>query len=149
MELIYSYLHSCWGEKFALGLNLSQKIHCEYDFATKKIVVQEKKTTDLTHFFGSGISNVTAIVGRNGVGKSTILRLLGLKKNDLNDIYRSDEAVWFCLYHIEGETYALEGISSGELFDDSILQRRKGYFAYILVEHDGQLYYKSHLQDYT
>ncbi|WP_164881331.1 AAA family ATPase [Enterobacter cloacae] len=149
MELIYSYLHSCWGEKFALGLNLSQKIHCEYDFATKKIVVQEKKTTDLTHFFGSGISNVTAIVGRNGVGKSTILRLLGLKKSDLNDIYRTDEAVWFCLYHIEGKIYALEGISSGELFDDSILQRRKGYFAYILVEHDGQLYYKSHLQDYT
>ncbi|HBH7066782.1 TPA: AAA family ATPase [Enterobacter cloacae] len=149
MELIYSYLHSCRGENFTLGLNFSRNIHCEYDFATKKIVVQDKKSTDLTHFFGRGISNVTAIVGRNGVGKSTILNLLGLKKSDLNDIYRTDEAVWFCLYHVEGKTYALEGISSGELFDDSIIQSRKGYFAYILVEHNGQLYYKSQLQDYS
>ncbi|EPC4021307.1 AAA family ATPase [Enterobacter kobei] len=149
MELIYSYLHSCWGESFTLGLNFSQKLHCEYDFAAKKIVIQAKKETRISDFFGSNISNVTAIVGRNGVGKSTILHLLGLKKRDLSDIYRTDEAVWFCLYHIEGKYYAVEGISSGELFDDCILQRRKGYFAYILVERDGQLSYESHLQDYS
>lgn len=148
MELIYSYVHSCWGEEFNLGLNLSRKYHADFIFNEKKIKIKKTPNKNMESFFGSNISNVSAIIGRNGVGKSTILNMLGLQRLDHNDLYRNDGTIWFCLYHIQDNDFAIEGVAPVSFFDTSIQHHKDGYFAYILNDSDGELIYDCKLQDY-
>lgn len=148
MELIYSYVHSCWGEIFNLGLNFSRKYRADFILKDKKIRIHKTPNQNMEKFFGDNISNVSAIIGRNGVGKSTILNLLGLQRMDHNDRYRDDESIWFCLYHIQDNNFAIEGVAPVGFFDTSIRQLREGYFAFILNESDGELSYTCNLQDY-
>ena len=71
MELVY-----LWVEKYKnikeQGFNFSPKFECEYKDGALKI---EKKENSLDNFFGDNI-NITAIVGENGSGKSSILELI-------------------------------------------------------------------------
>lgn len=149
MELIYSYIHSCWGENFELGLNFTRKFSVNYSFSSRTINIERTKKAGFNDFFGSNISNVTAIVGRNGVGKSTLLNILGLQRLDHNALYRSDEAVWFCLYHIKDDDFAIEGVSPKNFFSDAIQQVNEGYFAYAFKFSGELLIYNSFLQDYS
>ena len=60
------------------GFNFSPRFMCEYDEDTKELnIVYKDETGEFypKNFFGDNI-NVTAIVGENGAGKSSILELL-------------------------------------------------------------------------
>ncbi|MEL4886922.1 AAA family ATPase [Pectobacterium betavasculorum] len=149
MELIYSYIHSCWGENFELGLNFTRKFSVNYSLNTRKINIERTQEIGLSNFFGSNISDVTAIVGRNGVGKSTLLNILGLQRLDHNDLYRNEEAVWFCLYHIKDDDFAIEGVSPKNFFSDGIHQVNEGYFAYSFKLSDDIIIYNNTLQEYS
>lgn len=149
MELIYSYIHSCWGESFELGLNFTRKFSVNYSLNTRKINIERTQEIELSNFFGSNISDVTAIVGRNGVGKSTLLNILGLQRLDHNDLYRNEEAVWFCLYHIKDDDFAIEGVSPKNFFSDGIHQVNEGYFAYSFKLSDDIIIYNNNLQEYS
>jgi hypothetical protein len=77
MELVY-----LWVEDYKniqkQGFNFSPRFRCEYDEKTEKLsVVDKEKTGEFypKNFFGDNI-NVTAIVGENGSGKSSIIELL-------------------------------------------------------------------------
>ena len=70
MELVY-----LWVEKYKnihkQGFNFSPKFDCDYD--GKNLTIKPKEHVE--NFFGKNI-NVTAIVGENGSGKSSVLKLL-------------------------------------------------------------------------
>jgi len=72
MELVY-----LWVEKYKniekQGFNFSPKFECSYDEKTNELTINDKE--HLKNFFGENI-NVTAIVGENGSGKSSIYKLL-------------------------------------------------------------------------
>ena len=68
MELIYLWVEEYKNIKNQ-GFNFSPRFMCEYDEVTKKLTIKEKK--DYVSIFPSNI-NVTAIVGENGAGKSSI-----------------------------------------------------------------------------
>ena len=79
MELVYLWVKDYKNIK-KQGFNFSPRFRCEYDEDTKELgkVVDKEKTGEFypKNFFGDNI-NVTAIVGGNGSGKSSLLTQLG------------------------------------------------------------------------
>jgi len=63
------------------GFNFSPRFHCEYDDIKKELTIDENNDY-ISDFFGENI-NVTAIIGENGSGKSSILELLFNKYDDV------------------------------------------------------------------
>jgi predicted ATPase len=75
MELLY-----VWIKKYKnieeQGFNFSPKWRFHYDPETGKLDVEDGRDRVIDGFFGEHISNVTAIVGENGSGKSNFLEKL-------------------------------------------------------------------------
>lgn len=77
MELLY-----VWIKKYKnieeQGFNFSPKWWFHYDLETSKLDVEDRSDRVIDGFFGEHISNVTAIVGENGSGKSNLLQEIGI-----------------------------------------------------------------------
>jgi predicted ATP-binding protein involved in virulence len=73
MELVY-----LWVEEYKniheQGFNFSPRFRCDYDSVKNELTIDENKDF-IPDFFGENI-NVTAIVGKNGSGKSSIFEIL-------------------------------------------------------------------------
>ncbi|CAA6799617.1 MAG: Unknown protein [uncultured Sulfurovum sp.] len=73
MELVY-----LWVEDYKniqkQGFNFSPRFHCEYDEKNNELTIDENDDY-IENFFGDNI-NVTAIVGKNGSGKSSVLDII-------------------------------------------------------------------------
>ncbi|MFZ4400747.1 MAG: AAA family ATPase [Bacteroidales bacterium] len=74
MELLYVWIKQFKGIN-ELGLNFSNKYYFNYIENEKKVSINQRSNY-IPSFFGANISNLTAIVGENGTGKTTILRYL-------------------------------------------------------------------------
>ena len=87
MELVY-----LWVKKYKnieeQGFNFSSKFYCEYNEEEKKLTIN-KNDDYIPDFFGENI-NVTAIVGKNGSGKSSLLKLENNIPNNIEIIYDND-----------------------------------------------------------
>lgn len=81
MELIYA-----WVEKFRnykkVELKFSNRFIINYDDNEKKIKIEPNE--ECFSIYPEHITNINAIVGRNGVGKTNLLDLLGLRMDDRN-----------------------------------------------------------------
>jgi predicted ATP-binding protein involved in virulence len=82
MELVY-----LWVEDYKnidhQGFNFSPRFRCEYDEKKNELTINENK--DYVSIFPDNI-NITAIVGENGSGKTTILDVLTNMHQDLNKL---------------------------------------------------------------
>ena len=98
MELVYLWVEEYKNIK-KQGFDFSPRFECEYDEEKNELTVDEKK--DYVSIFPDNI-NVTAIVGENGSGKSTILKLLE-NSNELNAVTKfiiyEQEKKYYCLYN--------------------------------------------------
>ena len=79
MELVYLWVDEYKNIK-KQGFNFSPRFECEYDEDTKELTIEEKK--DYVSIFPDNI-NVTAIVGENGSGKSSLAELLNRNLMDI------------------------------------------------------------------
>lgn len=80
-------IHYIWFENYInfhnQGLNLSSKYIFAYNPDDDTIIVKDNSQNYIDNFFGDNIT-LTAIVGQNGVGKTSILRFIqGLRHGDL------------------------------------------------------------------
>ncbi len=73
MELVYLWVEDYKNIK-KQGFNFSPRFRCEYNEKENKLTI-EKNDDYIPDFFGENI-NVTAIVGKNGSGKSSVLEYL-------------------------------------------------------------------------
>lgn len=85
-ELIYIWInqdeHGCFQQR---GFNFSPLFDVSYDVETQKISIN--RTGDLNPFLSPQIVNLSAVVGENGTGKTTLLNFL----NTLSDTPISEE----------------------------------------------------------
>ena len=73
MELVYLWVEDYKNIK-RQGFNFSPRFRCEYDEDKNELTIDENDDY-IPDFFGKNI-NVTAIVGKNGSGKSSLLNLI-------------------------------------------------------------------------
>ena len=90
MELIYLYIEDYKNIKNR-GFNFSSKFTCKYD-EVKKILQIDENNNHIENFFAENI-NITAIVGENGSGKSSVLE--AILKIVEDEIYENFILVYF------------------------------------------------------
>ena len=88
MELVYLWVED-YKNIHEQGFNFSPRLHCEYDDIKKELTIDENNDY-ISDFFGENI-NVTAIVGKNGSGKSSVLK--NILENILKILFRKDANV--------------------------------------------------------
>jgi len=109
MELVY-----LWVKKYKnikeTGFNFSSKFDCEYKNCFLKI---DTGKNDIKNFFNeNGLTNITAIVGKNGTGKSSIFELLSaiipkiktLIDADFIIIFNEDDEIFTYTHNIDIKT---------------------------------------------
>ncbi len=89
MELVYLWVED-YKNIHNQGFNFSPRFRCEYDKDKNELTI-ENNVDYISNFFGENI-NVTAIVGKNGSGKSSVLKaflesFLKTKKDVKTSIY--------------------------------------------------------------
>lgn len=110
MELVYLWVEEYKNIK-KQGFNFSPRFRCEYDEDTKELnIVDKDKTGEFysKNFFADNI-NITAIVGENGSGKSSILELLPYGEK----IHKANNLIFFLFK--KGDEYILLKQSSKEI----------------------------------
>ena len=76
MELLYLWIEEHHNIK-KQGFNFSPNWRFSYDPQTTELSIVDYREQCLSDFFGKTFSNVTAIVGENGSGKSQLLKAIG------------------------------------------------------------------------
>lgn len=98
------YIENFQGIIENLEYNFSSKYKVKYDKDKHELSAIKKNDKKPLNFFGDNINNVTAIVGKNGAGKSSILRLLEMKYNYFKG--RADN--YILIYHVNDDIFYIE-----------------------------------------
>lgn len=81
MELIYMYIDS-FRNFNNVGISLSDKFIVTYDSKNQNINIIKKE--NYISIYPPHIQNICALVGKNSVGKTNLIDLIGMKKDDRN-----------------------------------------------------------------
>ncbi|MGE0050330.1 MAG: AAA family ATPase [Arcobacter sp.] len=135
MELVYLWVKN-YKNIVEQGFNFSPRFRCEYDEEKNELEIIDKEETGEFYpkkFFGDNI-NVTAIVGENGSGKSSVIKKLSsqliydcinniyAKYNNCIIIFRKNEEL-FCL---ENYKYPIR-CNKNIIKDDNYYVQNLGY----------------------
>lgn len=113
MELIYLYIDKFGGSIRKQGINFSPNFNVKIE--NNMLMVDDLREKNKGEFqkkiYPENIENITLLLGKNGSGKTTILNLLGMNREDRCDLSIKGDIIrdrYFILYHIEDNKYALE-----------------------------------------
>lgn len=124
MELIYMYVERFNNIIFDEEINFSPNFQVEI---SEHNLIINSEPTPMVNFFGGNARNLTALVGKNGSGKTTFLDILGMNRSDRKKLSIKREGFssspildsYLILYHIENDYYGIEVIE-GSIFSNRI-----------------------------
>jgi predicted ATP-binding protein involved in virulence len=146
MELVYLWVEDYKNIKNQ-GFNFSPKFKCEFD--GKKLTITENE--DYISIFPENI-NITAIVGENGSGKSSVLEALSLlQHNHYLDIQKSKNKI-FIVFKIETDFYIMSTKDNGYAYKKEFKECENKYFIQVDLNNatgilSGQKYYLSYFSN--
>lgn len=116
MELIYIYLGNTKRPLKNQGIHFGNRFQVEYDLEGRELTITERSDAKPC-IYGKNIESFDLLVGRNGTGKSTILDLLGLPRQNRMAFLPvkkgfpeiTERYTWFALYHVREDKFAIEG----------------------------------------
>lgn len=123
MELIYLYIRN-YGDIFKnVGFNFSSNYIASFK---NNFLTIENNTNSVKGYYGDNVNNVVMLFGKNGTGKTTLLNILGMrrddrsddtyKKNQIND--RKIKHSYFILYHLYDNYFCFEFVDYSFLFEN-------------------------------
>ena len=104
-KLVYTYI-----EKMDTGIKNSEIFFSEehkFRMKERNLFYVENKNR---RFFGEKISNLSLIVGKNGVGKSSLLDLISFSNKNIN--LRRGRNSYFNIFHLRDNIFFIEGSPS-------------------------------------
>lgn len=115
MELIYLYIRK-YGELFQdEEFNFSSNF--KVSLKNNELIIN-KNEDKINNYYGNNVSNVSMFFGKNGVGKTTLLDILGISRNDrIGDTFtynrntnekKSENYLYFIMYHLKDNYFAFE-----------------------------------------
>lgn len=149
MELSYLYIKDINRPIKDFGINFSSKFDITYNAETKTLKIQNKsKCVDNKLLYGSNIDNIKLLVGKNGVGKSTIMKLLGYDSRSRREDFKivdgngnTTDNCWFAIYHLYENRFVVEGYFLNIAFDvDNIVKGQVNNDYSIIVTYDFDTY---------
>ena len=75
MELLYIWIENFKNIK-KQGFNFSSKYWFEFDYKKNELICKKNENYLPKDFFGDNIKNITAIVGENGSGKTSLIEFI-------------------------------------------------------------------------
>ena len=87
MELIYLYIEDDKRNIKNCEFNFSPKYRIHYEQEKKELIIKEESDYIENFWEASNISNITAIIGKNGTGKSNLIKFLLEKHKGKSTIY--------------------------------------------------------------
>lgn len=119
MELIYVFMGNVDRPLQNQGVNLGNRFRVDYDAESRTLHIRERQGAEGEALYGEHIRSLDLLVGKNGTGKSTMLRLLGLPQRsrvhmlppmkDQQLAEKTELNTWFALYHIRDDWFAADG----------------------------------------
>lgn len=120
MELIYLYIRKYENVFEDMEFNFSSNYVAAFK---NNYLTVEKNGNSVKQYYGENVNNIVLFFGKNGVGKSTLLDILGMIRDDrIEDTYTRQEkkrkikSSYFMLYHLYGDYFGFEFV------DDSFLK---------------------------
>ncbi|WP_338543490.1 AAA family ATPase [Paenibacillus tundrae] len=110
-KLLYVYLHkldTCYEKQ---DFNFTNSFDISYNPSSQEIKLTPKKDS-YDGLWSERIHNINLVIGKNGAGKSTLLDLLGSVKQNRVKRFPFEENSWFAIYHVDTNTFLIEGYHS-------------------------------------
>ncbi len=119
MELIYLYIKQCENVFENVEFNFSSNYIDT--MKNNELLVKENQNT-VKNYYGNNVNSVSMFLGKNGMGKSTLLDILGMNREDRsNETYirrkggYEVKSSYFILYHLYDDYFAFEFVDESFL----------------------------------
>lgn len=133
-ELIYVYIKKNYSKIKNQELNFSNKFKVSYEKGD--LCIENCESTIPSDFFGSKVTNISLLVGKNGTGKSSILDLISYGSKNRNEFQPTAE--FFCIYHVRDNIFYFEGTKGFNFIHfHSYNYNAKEYNCFFSIEKNG------------
>ena len=125
--------------------NFSDEYIVNYDW--NETITINKNPEYIANFYGENITNITAIIGINGVGKTSLLNFLGFKFSERKEFLSKYE--YFIIYELDGSIFIEFNNHSSKIkqitFNDITIRIDDG----LLIGNTRSLFFKKQGDEYS